>query len=86
MGFIAFFGIALQNGMVLVQHLNQLLRDGVPMAQACVKGACERLRPVLMTALTTLLGLPSSTGADGAAGRRTPLPFGCRAHCRMEHK
>ncbi len=68
-GFIALFGIALQNGMVLVQYLNQLLRDGVPMAEACVQGACVRLRPVLMTAITTALGLvplliSSGTGSE----------------------
>ncbi|NOQ96828.1 MAG: CusA/CzcA family heavy metal efflux RND transporter [Calditrichae bacterium] len=56
-GFIALFGIALENGMVLVTYLNQLLRDGVPMDEASVKGALLRLRPVLMTALTTALGL-----------------------------
>ena len=56
-GFIALFGIALENGMVLVTYLNQLLRDGVPLAEASVQGACQRLRPVLMTATTTALGL-----------------------------
>lgn len=56
-GFIALFGIALENGMVLVTYLNQLLRDGVQMDEASVRGACLRLRPVLMTALTTALGL-----------------------------
>ncbi len=56
-GFIALFGIALENGMVLVTYLNQLLRDGVPMDEACIRGACLRVRAVLMTALTTALGL-----------------------------
>ncbi|HHJ53655.1 MAG TPA: efflux RND transporter permease subunit [Caldithrix abyssi] len=56
-GFIALFGIALENGMVLVTYLNQLLKDGVPMDEASVKGAMLRLRPVLMTAVTTALGL-----------------------------
>ena len=56
-GFIALFGIALENGMVLVTYLNQLLRDGVPLDEASIKGAILRLRPVLMTALTTALGL-----------------------------
>ena len=56
-GFIALFGIALENGMVLVTYLNQLLKDGVPMEEASVKGALLRLRPVLMTAVTTALGL-----------------------------
>ncbi|MGD9548992.1 MAG: efflux RND transporter permease subunit [Candidatus Krumholzibacteriia bacterium] len=56
-GFIALFGIALENGMVLVTYLNQLLRDGVPLAEASIQAACQRIRPVLMTATTTALGL-----------------------------
>jgi cobalt-zinc-cadmium resistance protein CzcA len=56
-GFIALFGIALENGMVLVTYLNQLVRDGVPVDEASVQGASLRLRPVLMTAITTALGL-----------------------------
>ena len=56
-GFIALFGIALENGMVLVTYLNQLVRDGLPCDEASVKGASLRLRAVIMTALTTGLGL-----------------------------
>lgn len=56
-GFIALFGIALENGMVMVTYLNQLLARGVPVDEASVDGACLRVRPVLMTALTTSLGL-----------------------------
>jgi cobalt-zinc-cadmium resistance protein CzcA len=68
-GFIALFGIALENGMVLVTYLNQLLRDGVEIDEASVRGACLRLRPVLMTAITTALGLiplliSSGTGSE----------------------
>ena len=40
-----------------LQPVNQLLRDGMPIAEASVVGACQRLRPVLMTATTTTLGL-----------------------------
>jgi cobalt-zinc-cadmium resistance protein CzcA len=56
-GFIALFGIALENGMVLVTYLNQLLGEGMDLDEASVHGACLRLRPVLMTAATTALGL-----------------------------
>jgi cobalt-zinc-cadmium resistance protein CzcA len=56
-GFIALFGIALLNGMVLVSCINQLVRDGINVDQASIQGACLRLRPVLMTATTTALGL-----------------------------
>jgi cobalt-zinc-cadmium resistance protein CzcA len=68
-GFIALFGIALLNGMVLVTYLNQLVRDGMPLREAAVTGACLRLRPVLMTAVITSLGLipllfSSGTGSE----------------------
>jgi cobalt-zinc-cadmium resistance protein CzcA len=56
-GFIALFGIALENGMVLVTCLNQLAREGLAIEEVSVRGACLRLRPVLMTAVTTALGL-----------------------------
>ncbi len=56
-GFIALFGIALENAMVLVSYLNQLTEEGIEVNDASVKGATLRLRPVLMTALTTALGL-----------------------------
>ncbi|MGB5834249.1 MAG: efflux RND transporter permease subunit [Thiohalocapsa sp.] len=56
-GFIALFGIALGNGMVLLTYLNRLLREGRPIDEASIEGACLRVRPVLMTAGTTLLGL-----------------------------
>jgi len=68
-GFIALFGIALENGMVLVTYLNELLEEGVPLDEASIQGACRRLRPVLMTAITTALGLlpllfSSGTGSE----------------------
>lgn len=56
-GFIALFGIALGNGMVLVTYLNQLYREGKGVDEASIEAACLRVRPVLMTAGTTLLGL-----------------------------
>lgn len=56
-GFIALFGIALENGMVLVTYLNQLVDEGMDIDEASVTGACLRVRPVLMTAVTTALGL-----------------------------
>ncbi len=56
-GFIALFGIALENGMVLVAYLNQLVQEGRTIDEASAEGASVRVRPVLMTALTTALGL-----------------------------
>ena len=68
-GFIALFGIALENGMVLVTYLNQLVEDHTPVGEASIRGAILRLRPVLMTAMTTALGLvplllSSGTGSE----------------------
>jgi cobalt-zinc-cadmium resistance protein CzcA len=56
-GFIALFGIALENGMVLVTYFNQLIKEGKSIDIASIEGAKLRLRPVLMTAATTALGL-----------------------------
>lgn len=56
-GFIALLGIAVLNGVVLVSHFNQLRAHGVPEEQIVVEGAKRRLRPVLMTASITALGL-----------------------------
>ncbi len=64
-GFIALFGIALANGMVLVTYINQLLQDGVPAVQAAIDGACLRLRPVIMTAAAAGLGLVPMALASG---------------------
>jgi len=68
-GFIALFGIALENGMVLVTCIRQLQGRGLPVEEAALKGAMLRLRPVLMTALTSALGLlpllfASGTGSE----------------------
>ncbi len=56
-GFIALFGIAVQNGLVLISYINQLRQEGINMQNAIMQGCLLRLRPVLMTAFTTILGL-----------------------------
>lgn len=56
-GFIALFGIAVQNGLVLVSYINQLRSEGSHLKEAITEACLLRLRPVLMTALTTVLGL-----------------------------
>ncbi len=68
-GFIALFGVAVLNGIVLVSSINRLMERGLPMEQALLTGAGMRLRPVLMTALVASLGflpmaLATSTGAE----------------------
>lgn len=64
-GFITLFGVAVLNGIVMVSYFNQLRKAGRNVLQAVQEGAERRLRPVLMTALTSFLGLMpllSSTG------------------------
>jgi cobalt-zinc-cadmium resistance protein CzcA len=56
-GFIAVFGVAVLNGVVLVSYINQLRGRGMERMQAVVAGAERRLRPVLMTATVAILGL-----------------------------
>ncbi len=56
-GFITLFGVAVLNGVVLVEAINQRVRRGDAVHEAVFEGAVSRLRPVLMTALTALLGL-----------------------------
>ncbi|MBN2786074.1 MAG: efflux RND transporter permease subunit, partial [Pontiellaceae bacterium] len=56
-GFIALFGIAMQDSMVLLTDFNDLRREGQDIRDAVVNGSLIRFRPVIMTTLTTLLGL-----------------------------
>jgi cobalt-zinc-cadmium resistance protein CzcA len=64
-GFIALFGIAVLNGLVMVTYFRQLRADGVPLAQAVRQGAERRLRPVLMTAAIAAFGLVPLLFATG---------------------
>jgi cobalt-zinc-cadmium resistance protein CzcA len=64
-GFIAVFGIAVLNGVVMVNAINQNLAGGQDPRTAVLDGARSRLRPVLMTALTTVLGLAPLLYATG---------------------
>jgi cobalt-zinc-cadmium resistance protein CzcA len=64
-GFIELFGLAVGNGIVLVSYINQLRNEGTQMDQAIVTGCSLRLRPVVMTMMTTLLGLLPLVLAQG---------------------
>ena len=57
MGIIILIGIVVNNGIVLVDHVNSLRSNGVERRQALIEGCGDRLRPVLMTAVTTIFGL-----------------------------
>lgn len=56
-GFITLFGVAVLNGVVMVESINQRVKDGLQVKDAVFDGATSRLRPVLMTAITSALGL-----------------------------
>ncbi|HIG70017.1 MAG TPA: efflux RND transporter permease subunit [Myxococcales bacterium] len=64
-GFIALLGVAVLNGIVLVTTFNQLSAEGMPIEQVVREGAARRLRPVLMTAASTALGLAPLLIASG---------------------
>lgn len=73
-GFIAIFGIAVLNGLVLVSYINQLREEGMEMGKSVVQASLLRLRPVLMTALTTGLGLlPLLLANDIGSNVQRPL-------------
>ncbi len=73
-GFIALFGIAVQNGVILVTQLNKLRREGQSLHDAIVNGSVSRLRPVVMTALMAMLGLfPAALSTS--VGSETAKPF-----------
>jgi len=73
-GFIALFGVAVLNGVVLISYINQMRREGASIANAAYEGALVRLRPVLMTALVASLGfLPMALATSAGAEVQRPL-------------
>lgn len=73
-GFIALFGIAVMNGVVLIEHVRHLRLAGESQFDAVVDGAMDRLRPVLMTASCGALGfIPMAISASSGAEVQRPL-------------
>jgi heavy metal efflux system protein len=73
-GFIALFGIAVLNGIVMVSHINSLRDQGKDMEEAVREGASDRLRPVLITALVASLGfIPMALATSRGAEVERPL-------------
>ena len=73
-GFIALFGIALQNGVVLVGKINGLRKEGLDLHEAVIRGAENRFRPILMTELILILGvLPLALGTTSGSEIHRPL-------------
>ena len=56
-GFVMLVGIIVNNGIVLVDYINQLRAEGMPRREAIIEAGITRLRPILMTSITTILGL-----------------------------
>jgi cobalt-zinc-cadmium resistance protein CzcA len=73
-GFIALFGVAVLNGIVLIGHYNELKKAGAGVRERVIHGATDRLRPVLMTAATAALGfLPMAISTAAGAEVQKPL-------------
>ena len=73
-GFIALFGIALQNGVILVGKINDLRKQGVELHEAVIQGSVRRFRPILMTELILILGvLPLALGTTSGSEMHRPL-------------
>ena len=73
-GFIALFGVAVLNGVVMVSYINKLREEGKSVADAVREGAETRLRPVLMTALVASLGfIPMAIATSAGAEVQRPL-------------
>ncbi len=72
-GIMILMGIVVNNGIVLVDHINNLRREGLPRLEAILTGGRNRLRPILMTVATTVLGLaPLALGTTQVGGDGPP--------------
>ncbi len=75
-GILVLMGVVVNNGIVLVDHINHLRRSGLPRSEAIVQGGRDRLRPILMTVFTTILGLiPLSVGDTTIGGTANAPPY-----------
>ncbi len=73
-GFIALFGVAVLNGVVMISYINQLRANGISLPEAVHRGADVRLRPVLMTALVASVGfIPMAVSTSSGAEVQRPL-------------
>ncbi|MDW8479433.1 MAG: efflux RND transporter permease subunit [Xanthomonadales bacterium] len=74
-GVLILIGVVVNNGIVLVEHVNQLRRQGLARREALILGARERLRPILMTVATTVLGMLPLAFGEGQLGGDGPPYF-----------
>jgi HAE1 family hydrophobic/amphiphilic exporter-1 len=74
MGFIILGGIVVNNAIVMIDYINRLIKRGMDKYEAVIEGAATRLRPILITSLTTVLGiLPMGFATDEGSELRSPL-------------
>jgi heavy metal efflux system protein len=73
-GFIALFGVSVQTAVVYISYVNEIRREGTPLAEAIREGAILRLRPIMMTALVAAVGLLPAAIATGV-GTDSQRPF-----------
>ena len=83
-GFIALFGVAVLNGVVLVSAVNKLREEGTGLRHAIVSSASTRLKPVLMTATVAMFGF-FPDGAVTRAGAEISRPLATGGHRRHHH-
>ena len=77
-GFVMLAGIIVNNGIVLVDYINQLRAKGVSKREAIIKAGRTRMRPVLMTSLTTVLGLSvMAVGKTAGTDMMQPVALVC---------
>jgi cobalt-zinc-cadmium resistance protein CzcA len=73
-GFVSLFGIAIMEGLLLISYFNTLRAQGLPLNEAIIQGATKRVRPVMITALTAILGLlPAALSTKIGAQTARPL-------------
>lgn len=73
-GFIALIGVAIQNGVIMISHINNLRAEGRPLYDAVLSGTRHRFRPILMTATVAVLGLlPASMSTGVGSDVQRPL-------------
>jgi heavy metal efflux system protein len=73
-GFISLFGVAIMDGLLLVSYFNDLRSRGLPLQEAIMQGAALRVRPVMITAWTAILGLlPAAFSTEIGAQTQRPL-------------
>jgi len=74
MGIIMMIGVVLSNGILLVELANRLQEDGMALTESIIEAGRTRLRPILMTTMTTLLGmLPMAIGIGEGSETNVPL-------------